>query len=476
MKSKSIFMTIIAAAAILAGGCSKFLDVHPKGEKINMFETAEEYEDALYGVYNELTGSNLYGQNFYLLPEVLSQNFTTTDYKYSELAEGEMTTQGASATKREIWKSAYAAINHINNIIEHAEDDIDTYRHSGLYLGEALALRALTHFELLKLFGPPYWAQDAVKKQVLPYVTKYSFDIKDFDSYDKVYDAILSDLGRAEKYLAEDETLVPAERNKTANSFTDARIAHMNLYAVQALTAKVYWSRNDLDNAEKYAEKVISSGKFSFRPVSAFVQPDNGTLDLHETIFGLFVNDETAMMKKLSLAETVGASALNLATDYAVLYEKNAGASTDYRLSAWFDPAIPACRKMVNSIFIAGNNTYNGKSILGYDVIRLPELYYIIAEANITKDPAKAKEYFDKVLKSRGRETLEESGEALTKDLLFEERKREFYCEGFTWYDMKMERKDILTVSGKVLPGDVAATYMLTVPDEEWESRKDIEI
>lgn len=387
-----------------------------------------------------------------------------------------MTTQGASATKREIWKSAYAAINHINNIIEHAEDDIDTYRHSGLYLGEALALRALTHFELLKLFGPPYWAEDAVKKQVLPYVTKYSFDIKDFDSYDKVYDAILSDLGRAEKYLAEDETLVPAERNKTANSFTDARIAHMNLYAVQALTAKVYWSRNDLDNAEKYAEKVISSGKFSFRPVSAFVQPDNGTLDLHETIFGLFVNDETAMMKKLSLAETVGASALKLATDYAVLYEKNAGASTDYRLSAWFDPAIPACRKMVNSIFIAGNNTYNGKSILGYDVIRLPELYYIIAEANITKDPAKAKEYFDKVLKSRGRETLEESGEALTKDLLFEERKREFYCEGFTWFDMKMERKDILTVSGKVLPGDVAATYMLTVPDEEWESRKDIEI
>lgn len=387
-----------------------------------------------------------------------------------------MTTQGASATKREIWKSAYAAINHINNIIEHAEDDIDTYRHSGLYLGEALALRALTHFELLKLFGPPYWAEDAVKKQVLPYVTKYSFDIKDFDSYDKVYDAILSDLGRAEKYLAEDETLVPAERDKTANSFTDARIAHMNLYAVQALTAKVYWSRNDLDNAEKYAEKVISSGKFSFRPVSAFVQPDNGTLDLHETIFGLFVNDETAMMKKLSLAETVGASALKLATDYAVLYEKNAGASTDYRLSAWFDPAIPACRKMVNSIFIAGNNTYNGKSILGYDVIRLPELYYIIAEANITKDPAKAKEYFDKVLKSRGRETLEESGEALTKDLLFEERKREFYCEGFTWFDMKMERKDILTVSGKVLPGDAAATYMLTVPDEEWESRKDIEI
>ena len=387
-----------------------------------------------------------------------------------------MTTQGATATKRDIWKSAYTAVNHINNIVEHAEDDIDTYKHSGLYLGEALALRALVHFELLKLFGPPYWASEAEKKQVLPYVTKYSFDIKDFDSYDAVYESILSDLGRAEEYLAEDATLVPADRDKTANSFTDARIAHMNLYAVQALIAKVYWSKDDLDNAEKYAEKVISSGKFSFRPASAFVQPDNGTLDLHETIFGLYVSDESTMMKKLALSETVGSSAMRLASDYSVLYEKNSGASTDYRLSAWFDPSIPACRKMVNNIFITGSNTYNGKSILGYDVIRLPELYYIVAEANITKDPAKAKEYFDKVLKSRGRETLEESGEQLTEDLLFEEREREFYGEGFTWFDMKKERKDIMTVSGKTLPGNVAATYTLTVPDEEWESRKNIEI
>lgn len=314
------------------------------------------------------------------------------------------------------------------------------------------------------------------EKQVLPYVTKYSFDIKDFDSYDAVYESILSDLGRAEEYLAEDATLVPADRDKTANSFTDARIAHMNLYAVQALIAKVYWSKDDLDNAEKYAEKVISSGKFSFRPASAFVQPDNGTLDLHETIFGLYVSDESTMMKKLALSETVGSSAMRLASDYSVLYEKNSGASTDYRLSAWFDPSIPACRKMVNNIFITGSNTYKGKSILGYDVIRLPELYYIVAEANITKDPAKAKEYFDKVLKSRGRETLEESGEQLTEDLLFEEREREFYGEGFTWFDMKKERKDIMTVSGKTLPGNVAATYTLTVPDEEWESRKNIEI
>ena len=439
MKSKIIFTTIIAAA--LATGCDKFLDVHPKGEKINMFETAEEYEDALYGVYSELTGSNLYGQHLIILPEVMSQNFTTSDYKYAELAEGEMTSSGST---------------------------------SRLYLGEALALRAFVHYEVLKLFGPPYWASDTEKKTTIPYVTKYSFDISPLLSYDEVCRNILEDLKRAEEYLDEDETLVPAERSNTALAFTDARIAHINLYAVQALMARVYWSMNDMDNAEVYAQKVISSGKFSFRPTSAFVQPDNGTFDLNETIFGLYINDESAMMKKLNINGSGASSSLVLSSGYASIYEKDSGAATDYRLSAWFDVSSSLCRRLVNNCFISGENTYSGKSILGYDVVRLPEMYYIVAEANIDKDPAKAVKYFDEVLKSRGRETFEESGTALTRDLLFEERHREFYCEGLTWMGMKKEKKDITTVSGKTLHGDLASTYTLTVPDEELEARKNI--
>ncbi len=472
MKRKIIFTTIMAA--VLATGCGKFLDVHPKGEKINMFETAEEYEDALYGVYSELTDGNLFGQYLIILPEVMGQNFTTTDYRYAELAEGEMDSNGSTSTRKLIWKTAYETINHINNIVEHAEEDADTYRHSRLYLGEALALRAFVHYEILNLYGPPYWAPDSGKKTTIPYVTKYSFDISPLLSYDEVCGKMLDDLKRAEEYLAEDEALVPAERDNTALSFTDARIAHLNLYAVQALIARVYWSMNDLDNAADYALKVIGSGKFSFRPTSAFVQPDNGTLDLDETIFGLYINDESSMMKKLNINGSGASSSLVLATDYASVYEKGGGASTDYRLSAWFDVSYSLCRKLVNNCFISESNTYNGKSILGYDVLRLPEMYYIVAEANIGKDPAKAVDYFDEVLKSRGRETLEESGETLTDDLLFEERRREFYCEGITWIDMKKRKMDITTVSGKTLHGDLASTYTLTLPEDELNARKNV--
>ena len=47
------------------------------------------------------------------------------------------------------------------------------------------------------------------------------------------------------------------------------------------------------------------------------------------------------------------------------------------------------------------NPTYSGKSIPGPSLIRIPEMYYIVAEANLTKDPDKATEYLDYVVKSR---------------------------------------------------------------------------
>ncbi len=94
-----------------------------------------------------------------------------------------------------------------------------------------------------------------------------------------------------------------------------------------------------MDNAEVYAEKVISSGKFSFRPTSAFVQPDNGTFDLNETIFGLYVNDERAMMKKLNINGSASSS-LVLSSGYASIYEKDAERrpTTDFRPGLMFRP------------------------------------------------------------------------------------------------------------------------------------------
>jgi len=462
-------------------GCSKFLDVNPKGETFDadMFTNEDGWQDALYGVYSEIAqNTNLFKGYLSYCPEVMSQNVTCVNYYVlGSLSLGDWYSTGPAGIREKIWSDAYEAINHLNNIIAHAEDaDASDFKYFNLYYGEALALRAFLHFELIRLYGAPYWASASDKATCIPYVENYSFDVTDFSSWDDAFAKVLRDLKQAEELLARDEEFVPEVRTNSATGFTDARITHLNLYAVQALIARVYWTMDDMANAAIYAQKVIDSGKFSFRPKSAFVQADNGTLDLDETLFGLYIDDETSIARQYALTGT-STSSFSLASDAIQLYEEGSSASqTDYRLGAWFDVSDVLLKKLVNTIFYDESSaSYTGSSILGINVLRIPEMYYILAEYYLDSDNAKAIEYYDAVAVSRGLDALSETGESLTHEMLFNERRKEFYGEGFTWHEMKKLAMDITTTTGDVLPGNVAATYTMPVPDSESEARENLE-
>ena len=477
-------VTVLFMGLVLTA-CQKFLDVNPKGEVFDadMFTTAEGYEDALYGIYNELSETqSLFGAYYWWIPEACSQNViagaSSSDYQFGYIQLGYWYDTAQKSICKSLWSDGYKAINHVNNIIQHAEDGgVESFRHGNLYLGEAYALRAFLHFELLKLFGAPYWASDEVKKQAIPYVEKYSFDVTPFSSFDEVVEKILADFSKAEVLLSEDSELVTVERDNAATGFTSARITHLNLYAVQALMARLYWYRGDMTNAAIYAQKVIDSKKFSFRPLSAFRQPDNGTLDLNETLFGLYgLKYQTWNAQKYGLTGTVSRAFL-LPTDWNTLYEQDALSVTtvDYRLTAWFNDGDQTLRKLANSVYYEGTgNTYGGPSILGANVIRLPELYYIMAEAYMETNPSIAVDYYNEVLATRGRPSVAES--ALTQAALFKERRREVYGEGFTWYEMKRGKMDVPTIRGDVLRGDLPSTFMVPIPDEEYAARDNMEI
>jgi hypothetical protein len=70
-------------------------------------------------------------------------------------------------------------------------------------------------------------------------------------------------------------------------------------------------------------------------------------------------------------------------------------------------------------------------------MLRLAEMYLIYAEAVLGNSPsttdAKAVEYFNKVHMRAG---LPEFEDALTWDVIFEERTKEFAMESTTWYDL----------------------------------------
>ena len=470
-------LTSIAALMTLCA-CSDFLDVNPKGEVFDndMFTSAEGYEDALYGVYAELgTVQNLYAGYMYWIPEVLSINESIADNGLQYMAIGQWSAFNATSIRNGVWKSAYTAINHINNIIGHIEQGgEDEFKYSRLYKGEALGLRAMVHFDILRFFGAPVWASREQKAKGIPYVSRYTFSITPYSSVDEAYARIIADLEEAERCLQDDVTYMEDVRtNASGGGFASCRIIHMNLYAVQALLARVYWSMNDLDKAAGYARKVIDSGKFSFRDKAAFVQYDNGTLDLKETIFGLYSTESNAANAKKYGLTTTGSS-FSLSPDWKSLYEDGSASSgTDYRESAWFDGSH--LRYLVNNAWIEGSNSYTGAAILGINILRISELYYIVAEQLLSSDPDEATLWYDRAVVTRGLDALADQGTTLTADMLYRERRKEFYGEGLHWHDMKRLGKDIQADAGTLLPGDDPATYTMPIPTAEDAHREEEE-
>lgn len=476
---------LLASAFIAFTGCAKFLDVNPKGEVFDqdMFSSSEKFADALYGAYNEIASDkNLYAGDIFWVAEIMSGNVSSiTDNVYGNIALGNWDNNGPVKFRQDLWANAYTAINHINNIVKYAYDPNSAgIENIDIYAGEALALRALVHFELLRLFGAPDWAGDEYKKTAIPYVKNYSFAINPVSSWEQVYEYIIADLKEAEKMLAKDQAYVPAVRDNVPGDFLSCRIIHLNLYAVQALLARVYWTKGDLANAALYAEKVISSGKFSFRPQSAFVQPDNGTLDLNETIFGLYTSSSSDSdgfqgYNKGKYGFGTASISFKLADDWKSIYEGGSSTGTDYRLNAWFDDSEKRLKKLINPVFYQGQNAkYSGKSILGANILRLPELYFIMAENYLKSEPVKAVQYFNSVITSRGLDALPEAPGSLTYDMLYLERRKEFYGEGFTWHEMKRKGMDIPTGTGSFLDGSNPSNYIVPIPVDEWDGRKNV--
>ena len=135
-------------------GCENFLNINPDSEVVNedMFSTPEGVEDALYGVYMSMVKEDMYGGKMsVVVPEILAQNFTTSDEHLFYFSRLEFNNTSIKYLCRDMWQVSYLVISYLNNIIENlerkSEKDFPYYK---LYRGEALGLRAALHFDILR--------------------------------------------------------------------------------------------------------------------------------------------------------------------------------------------------------------------------------------------------------------------------------------------------------------------------------------
>ena len=461
----------IIISAVLLQGCG-FLDIDTPGIVNNdkMFENEQGFIDAMDGVYATMASDGLYGKalSFGFIDEIAQLYFN--DY-----GEGETTLTKTIDLKykdsdvREqidgIWSEAYNAISSANSIL----DNIQGHSFPALKRieGEALAVRAMIHFDILRLFAPGMEKPDAT---AIPYVEHFSITPSARLTVRQVYEKVSEDLEKAYQLLGE----ASAVSGRTPEN------AYMNKYAAAALLARVYnWAGNH-EEAARYAGIALEGG-FSFTREEQVKSLFLGYFANGECLFGLHAPNMYLDVRSSLYPTRLTESMLMVRDNCQTLFEVPSFTSVnnDYRYQAYFSKrtwtkTVTLCVKFYDKNYDEDQIVPSGR-IPGPNIVRLPELYYILAESAYSPDREKALGYLNEVVTARGLLPLKAEDidtEAKFRRKLAGEYLKEYWGEGQIFFTYKRFRMDMDGVDGKrfTASDDV---YVLPLPESEYENGED---
>lgn len=280
MKNRYIYLFVLSV--FLLSSCNNWLDMRPKSEmrEEEMYETEDGFKSVLIGAYIKIASKELYGEKTtILLPELMSQHWITSNsntgnkksnYYISTFAYSG--SQDVSNLLDNVWLNYYSVLVNLNNMMAKMEEKkgLFTGNNYNLIKGEALALRAFLHFEVLRLWGP---VPSLVKlgDPAIPYVKEVSNDPSKVGtlSYREVTENIIADLNAAELLLEKDPLITYTKdflNNYHINNiailsdeFLYYRHNRFNIYAVKATKARFYLWMNNKPKAAEYAMQVINA-------------------------------------------------------------------------------------------------------------------------------------------------------------------------------------------------------------------------
>ena len=469
MKRLYIFIGLLFSLT----SCNDWLDVEldNKVDDDKLFNTAEGFKEALAGVYSSMSKSSMYGGRLTMeYVDVLAQYYNSNStYEYWEDYDYE--NSGCRSIISGMWNNLYSCISQANCILEWADKNAGVLSESdrNQIRGEALALRAFLHFDLYRLFAPDVkWAQNA---EGIPYNKEFGVSLPPMYSTKEVVQLVINDLLEAEKCLQNDpiQNVVPYMIrtstsagdvvDKAAKDEMDKYVARVNLYSVKAMLARAYQARGEYVAAVSKAKEVIDSGKFRLLEATSIDQSEN-MVDLlfsDEHIFSLRNKELSTYTKSIFKETSGGTTALRMEGSYN-LYDGN---QDDFRYSKWYvDFDLIKYVPDSNSIFTTK-----------VPLIKLSEMYLLIAECTYDTDPDEARRYVNMLRRHRIRGNQEGAGDwmYLSREDIFKEMRREYIGEGQMWFAHKRNR---LNLSGG-LTGTIEASddiFVFPLPDAEIES------
>lgn len=470
MKTRKLLIGLLVLMSGLTS-CENWFDVSPKADvkADDLFKDENGFRDVLTGVYALMTTENTYGRQLtFGYTDVLAQYYdriTKSSHEYIKT----VTFQYAEPTDQEvikkIWSTQYKAISNLNTLLEYADKNKQVFNSEimyRIYKGEALALRAFLHFDLLRLYGPsPERGKD---QKAIPYMEMYTNITPPRSTVNEVLEKVMRDLNAARELMKDVDSWGPHyaelheeyENNKQLRN----RRFHLNYYAATALLARVQLYAGLPQQALTSAKEII--GTPESLPVEPF-QLASG-VNASDRLFQkelLFCLDMSQLEDIIDPYFGKGASDLGLTnSDKILAFSVSARnklfaavnpSDDDYRMKLWF--------KETNSTVANMSNKLNGQVVM--PLIRISELYYIAAEC---VGGTQGLAYLNKIRAYRGLVALQ-SDQNLQNEI-YKEYCKEFLNEGQLFYYFKRKNLSQMGVfkNVTVVPEQV---YILPLPVDE---------
>lgn len=455
---------VILATVMLTASCSEsFLDINP--EQSVAAESAVldviTLQTALNGTYSKLQSNDYYGRTMYIIPELMADNLYLSSRNTGRYLEYEnFVVSERNGEAEGLWEKGYEVIVNATRAIEGGkaiEGSTPTGQISiNQLIGEAYALRALAHFDLVRMFAQPYNFTADASHLGIPVISEVNTvqTSPSRNTVKEVYTQINNDLTAA---------LGLMQTQKGKGSFS--------IGAVKGLLARVALYQDDEVNAIKYSSEVITTGGYTLI-----------TNNNYATLWSSELNNETLFEVVNTIADSEGSNSLGhffsvsgyadalVSTELYNLYD-----SEDVRKTAITSGAKPSAE--TDALFV--NKFPKGTAADdNIKILRLAEQYLIRAEAYVKEgENTLAQNDLNVILKraNPNAPNATETGSDLLNRIL-EERRKELAFEGHRLFDLNRNKKDV-----KIIQSEKSITvsypndkFILPIPLKEINSNPNI--
>jgi len=444
--------------------CEVILDKEPLSSvsEAKAFQEIDDFDAALIGVYSTIS-RGLSGYAHFLnleIPTALSDNVVrigNVDFSSNNIYDLSFAPVETVWQSDQVWNDFYTGIARANIIIRNIEgfgDGTQVERDNAK--GEALALRGLLHFDLMRLYAPAYSEANKTALAV-PYLKEITQADVVRNTMEEVYAYAIEDLEMAAELLDDEH-----------NSW------RISKSAIQAILSRVYLYKKEYAKSVDAANKVIQLGKNTLAERDAYSGVWND-LDAEidgEVIFRLRytgAKNESAsnggvFFSGPSPFSPSGGYKFNPSQELFDLYDQVA----DVRFSSLFeeDEAVPGTYGIVKypgRAELAGHPAFPKKAN-DMKMIRMSEVYLNKAEA-LLKSGGTDSDILSILNEIRSRRisgfvSPNESGADL-EAAVYNERRKELAFEGLRFYDLKRWNQALVRSGEELLP---ANDYRFTFP------------